>query len=211
MMLDSLIGGECNNRSRDGTIPMENQARLSRSGGRGSKEQSERTRAKYLDGLNFDPERGELSAPNGDDVILISMVALKEVFASVREMLHVGSDLIWYNAGAKAGAAEGKRLKILVAKIGQEGFLHLMADLYTNLGWGRSTVADFDMKAKSVTMYTKNNPLVRGITASRPVCHYIKGFYKGFSSVAFQSNSVAVVELECEAMGAKQCKFRIMW
>lgn len=190
---------------------MANQARSTRSNGRGSKEQAERPRPKYLDGLNFDPEKGELSAPNGDDVIVINMVALKEVFASVREMLHVGSDLIWYNAGDKAGAAEGKRLKRLVAKIGQEGFLQLMADLYTNLGWGKSTVAEFDMKGRSVTMHTKNNPLVRGITASRPVCHYIKGFYKGFSSVAFQSNDVAVVELECEAMGAEQCKFRIMW
>jgi len=190
---------------------MENQTRASRSGGRGSKAQTEKTRPKYLDGLIFDPEKGELSAPNGDDVIVIGMVTLKEVFASVREMLHVGSDLIWYNAGVKAGAAEGKRLKGLVAKIGEEGFLQLMADLYTNLGWGRSTVADFDMKARSVTMFTKNNPLVRGVTASRPVCHYIKGFYKGFSSVAFQSNNVAVVELECEAMGAERCKFRIMW
>ena len=190
---------------------MENEMRASRSAGRESKTQTEKSRPKYLDGLIFNPEKGELSAPNGVDVIVIGMVALKEVFASVREMLHVGSDLIWYNAGVKAGAAEGKRLKKLVAKIGQEGFLRLMADLYTNLGWGRSTVADFDLKGRSVTMYTKNNPLVRGITASRPVCHYIKGFYKGFSSVAFQSNNVAVVELECEAMGAEQCKFRVMW
>ena len=190
---------------------MENKKGASRADGRGSKAQTERTRPKYLDGLNFDPEKGELSAPNGDDVIVIGMVALKEIFASVREMLHVGSDLIWYNAGVKAGAAEGKRLRRLVAKIGQEGFLQLMADLYTNLGWGKSTVVDLDMKGRSVTMYTKNNPLVRGITASHPVCHYIKGFYKGFSSVAFQSNNVAVVELECEAMGAEQCKFRVMW
>jgi predicted hydrocarbon binding protein len=170
-----------------------------------------KTRPKYLDGLIFNPELGELSAPNGDDVIVIGMVALKQVFASVREMLHVGSDLIWYNAGDQAGAAEGKRLKKLVAKIGQEGFLQLMADLYTNLGWGKSTVADFNMEGRSVTLYTKNNPLVRGVKASRPVCHYIKGFYRGFSTVAFQSDHVSVVEIECEAMGADRCKFRIMW
>jgi predicted hydrocarbon binding protein len=179
--------------------------------GKGSKSVVPTARAKYLDGLVFNPELGELSAPNGDDVIVINMVALKQVFASVREMLHVGSDLIWYNAGDQAGTAEGRRLKKLVAKIGQEGFLQLMADLYTNLGWGKSTVADFDSKGRSVTMYTKNNPLVRGITASRPICHYIKGFYKGFSTVAFQSDHVSVVEIECEAMGAERCKFRIMW
>ena len=190
---------------------MENQTGPGRSGAKNSKSREEKTKPKYLDGLVFNPETGELSAPNGDDVIVISMVALKEVFASIREMLHVGSDLIWYNAGVQAGAAEGKRLKRLVAKIGQEGFLQLMADLYTNLGWGKSTVGEFDLKGRSVTMYTRNNPLVRGIKASRPVCHYIKGFYKGFSSVAFQSNNVAVVELECEAMGAERCKFRIMW
>jgi len=180
-------------------------------GRRDSKARTRKKRPKYLDGLIFNPEKGELSAPNGDDVIVIGMVTLKEVFASVREMLHVGSDLIWYNAGVKAGEAEGNRLQRLVAKIGQEEFLQLMADLYTNLGWGKSTVADFDKKGKSVTMYTKNNPLVRGVTASRPVCHYIKGFYKGFSTVAFRSNKVAVVELECEAMGAERCKFRVMW
>jgi len=191
---------------------MENNVKASRSRERrDSKAQKEKPRPKYLDGLIFDPERGELSAPNGDDVIVLNMVALKEVFASVREMLHVGSDLIWYNAGAKAGAAEGRRLKGLVAKIGQEGFLQLMADLYTNLGWGKSTVGAFDMEGRSVTMFTKNNPLVRGVKASRPVCHYIKGFYKGFSSVAFESDNVAVVELECEAMGTERCKFRIMW
>jgi len=190
---------------------MENQTKESRSGGSREEAQTQKTRPKYLDELIFDPEKGELAASNGDDVIVINMVALKEVFASVREMLHVGSDLIWYNAGVKAGAAEGNRLKRLVAKIGQEGLLQLMADLYTNLGWGKSTVGDLDMKGRSVTMYTKNNPLVRGVTASRPVCHYIKGFYKGFSTVAFQSNNVAVVELECEAMGAERCKFRILW
>jgi bacteriochlorophyll 4-vinyl reductase len=144
-------------------------------------------------------------------VLVISIASLRQVFASVRDMLHVGSDLIWYNAGDQAGAAEGKRLKKLVAKIGQEGFLQLIADLYTNLGWGKSTVSDFDSKGRSVTLYTKNNPLVRGVTASRPVCHYIKGFYKGFSTVAFDSNSVAVVEVECEAMGAERCKFKIRW
>ena len=62
-----------------------------------------------------------------------------------------------------------------------------------------------------MTFYTKNNPMVRGVRASRPVCHYIKGFYKGFSTVAFQSDRVSVVESECEATGAERCKFRIMW
>ena len=191
---------------------MEDSLRESRPGGSGElKEKAQRTRPKYIDDLVFDPELGELSAPNGDDVIVISMSALEQVFGSVREMLHVGSDLIWYNAGNQAGTAEGKRLKRLVAKIGQEGFLQLMADLYTNLGWGKSTVSDFDIKGRSVTMYTKNNPLVRGVKASHPVCHYIKGFYKGFSTVAFQSDHVSVVEIECEAMGADRCKFRIMW
>jgi len=191
---------------------MESSVKEGRSGGSGERgEKTHRARPKYIDELVFDPDLGELAAPNGDDVIVISMSALEQVFASVREMLHVGSDLIWYNAGNQAGTAEGKRLKKLVAKIGQEGFLQLMADLYTNLGWGKSTVADFDIKGRSVTMYTKNNPLVRRIKASRPVCHYIKGFYKGFSTVAFQSDHVSVVEIECEAMGADQCKFRIMW
>lgn len=191
---------------------METPTKAARSaGGKEPKAEMPKARPKYLDELVFSPELGQLSAPNGDDVIVISMVALKQVFASVREMLHVGSDLIWYNAGDQAGTAEGRRLKKLVAKIGQEGFLQLMADLYTNLGWGKSTVADFDLKGRSVTMYTKNNPLVRGITASRPICHYIKGFYKGFSTVAFQSDHVSVVEIECEAMGAERCKFRIMW
>ena len=180
-------------------------------GGTESKAEERTSRPKYLDELVFNPELGELSAPNGEDVVVLNMDALKQVLASVREMLHVGSDLIWYNAGDQAGTAEGKRLKRLVAKIGQEGFLQLMADLYTNLGWGKSTVADFDMKGRSVTLYTKNNPLVRGVKASRPVCHYIKGFYKGFSTVAFQSDHVSVVEIECEAMGAERCKFRIMW
>jgi predicted hydrocarbon binding protein len=180
-------------------------------GGAGSKVEAQKSRPKYLDELVFNPELGELSAPNGEDVVVLNMDALKQVLASVREMLHVGSDLIWYNAGDQAGTAEGKRLKRLVAKIGQEGFLQLMADLYTNLGWGKSTVADFDMKGRSVTLYTRNNPLVRGVKASRPVCHYIKGFYKGFSTIAFQSDHVSVVEIECEAMGAERCKFRIMW
>jgi predicted hydrocarbon binding protein len=43
------------------------------------------------------------------------------------------------------------------------------------------------------------------------VCHYIKGFYKGFSSFAFQSDKVAVMELRCEAMGAERCMFKIVW
>ena len=90
---------------------MEDSVKESRPSGSGElKERTRRTRPKYLDELDFDSELGELSAPNGDDVIVISMSALEQVFASVREMLHVGSDLIWYNAGNQAGTAEGKRL-----------------------------------------------------------------------------------------------------
>jgi predicted hydrocarbon binding protein len=191
---------------------MENRTKASHPDGRrGSKALVQKTRPKYLDGLVFNPEMGVLSAPNGDDVILMNMVSLKQVFTSVREMLHVGSDLIWYNAGVQAGSAEGRRLKRLVAKIGQEGFLQLIADLYTNLGWGVSTIADFDSKGRSVTVYTRNNPLVRGVTASHPVCHYIKGFYKGFGTVVFLSSRVEVDEPECEATGAERCKFTIRW
>ena len=168
-------------------------------------------RPKYLDELIFNPDKGMLSAPNGNDIVVINRQTLGTVFEGMREMLQSSSDLIWYNAGEHAGEAEGGRLKKAMTRMGPDGFLHLMTDLYTNLGWGKTTFHGLDLDARSVIILTRCNPLTREVTSSRPVCHYIKGFYKGFCTVVFQSSRVAVEETSCEAMGAEQCEFRIKW
>jgi predicted hydrocarbon binding protein len=129
----------------------------------------------------------------------------------MRQMLRSSSDLIWYNAGEHAGEGEGIRLKKAMTKMGPEGFLHLMTDLYTNLGWGKTTFRNLDLSGRSVTILTKSNPLTREVASAQPVCHYIKGFYRGFCTVVFQSDNVTVEEAACEATGAARCEFRIRW
>ena len=95
--------------------------------------------------------------------------------------------------------------------MGSEDFLRLITDLYTNLGWGKTTFTGLDLKGRSVVIQTKNNPLTRDVTSAQPVCHYIKGFYTGFCAVVFQSGHVTVEETSCEAMGAEHCEFSIKW
>ena len=171
----------------------------------------ERARPKYLDELAFNPEKGVLSAPNGNDIVVINRQTLGTVFESMRQMLQTGSDLIWFNSGERAGEAEGKRLKKLTTKLSPRDFLRLITDLYTNLGWGKTTFDSLDLAAKSVSILTESNPLTREVTSERPVCHYIKGFYKGFCAEVFRSNHVTVEETACEATGADHCEFRIKW
>lgn len=168
-------------------------------------------RPKYLDKLVFDPDKGELSAPNGNDIVVINRQTLGTVFESMRKMLQSGSGLIWYDAGKEAGEAEGRRLKKLMSKMDPERFLHFITDLYTNLGWGRTTLDRLNLEGKSVVIITKNNPLTREVRSSQPVCHYIKGFYQGFCATTFLSDQVTVEETTCEAMGEDRCEFRIRW
>ena len=169
----------------------------------------ERTRPRYLEELAFNPERGELVAPNGDDLIVINRVPFATIFWSLHELLGSGGNVIWHTAGLRSGEAEGRRLKKLTTKMASEAFLSLVTDFYTNLGWGKSTFAH--LKRGSVTIMTKNNPLVRGVKSKEPVCQFIGGFYKGFCAEVFRSNHVTVEETACEATGADHCEFRIKW
>ena len=82
-----------------------------------------KTRPKYLDELVFDPDRGMLSAPNGDDIVVINGATLRVVLDGMRQMLQSGSDLMWYNAGVHTGEAEGLRLQRAIATMGPDGFL----------------------------------------------------------------------------------------
>ena len=171
----------------------------------------ERARPRYLDELIFNPDKGVLSAPNGNDIIVINRQTLGTVFEGMRQMLRSSADLVWYNAGQHAGEAEGKRLKKLTARMNPRDFLRLITDLYTNLGWGKTAFESLNLKGKSVTIITESNPLTREVTSEQPVCHYIKGFYKGFCTVIFRSDQVTVEETSCEATGADHCEFRIKW
>lgn len=175
------------------------------------KAQKARSRPKYLDDLVFDPDKGVLAAPNGNDIVVINRQTLGTVFEGMRQMLRSSSDLIWFKAGVHAGEAEGRRLETLTSKMGPRDFLRLITDLYTNLGWGKTTFDALDLKGKSVTVLTERNPLTREVNSEQPVCHYIKGFYKGFCSAVFRSGGVSVEETSCEAMGADHCEFRVKW
>ena len=175
----------------------------------GGTAKAERARPRYLDDLAFNPERGELFAPNGDDLIVINRVPFATIFGSLQEILGSGGNVIWHNAGLRSGEAEGRRLKKLSTRMGSEAFLLLITDFYTNLGWGKTSFVD--LKEGSVTIVTKNNPLVRGVKSTGPVCHFISGFYKGFCAEVFKSDHVTVEETSCEATGAPRCEFRIRW
>lgn len=177
---------------------------------RGSNAQVARPRPKYLDDLVFNPDKGVLAAPNGNDIVVINRQTLGNVFEGMRQMLRSSSDLIWFNAGVHAGEAEGRRLGRLTSKMGPRDFLRLITDLYTNLGWGKTTFDGLDLKGRSVTIFTESNPLTREVSSEQPVCHYIKGFYKGFCTAVFHSE-VTVEEASCEATGANRCEFRIRW
>ena len=175
----------------------------------GGAAKAEGARPRYLEALAFNPERGELVAPNGDDLVVMNRVPFATVFGSLREILGSGGNVIWHNAGVRSGEAEGRRLKKLTTKQSPEEFLLLITDFYTNLGWGKSTFVG--LKEGSVTIATKNNPLVRGVRSKEPVCHFIGGFYKGFCAEVFKSDHVTVEETSCEATGAGHCEFRIRW
>lgn len=178
---------------------------------RGTKATMARSRPKYFDDLVFNPNKGILAAPNGNDIVVINRQTLGTVFEGMRQMLRSSSNLIWFNAGVHAGEEEGTRLEKLSSKMSPRDFLRLITDLYTNLGWGKTTFGDFNQERKSVTILTDSNPLTREVRSEEPVCHYIKGFYKGFCTSVFHSDSVTVDETSCEATGADHCEFRIRW
>ena len=205
--------GPRKNRSCDGAHESEmSQEERSRAGRRkGSKARMASSRPKYLDELVFNPDKGILAAPNGNDIVVINRQPLGTVFDGMRQMLQSGSDLIWFRAGVHAGEAEGTRLKKLTSRMSPRDFLRLITDLYTNLGWGKTTFDALDLKGKSVKIFTESNPLTREVSSEQPVCHYIKGFYKGFCTAVFQSEGVTVEETSCEAAGADRCEFRIEW
>ena len=178
---------------------------------RRARAQFDRARPRYLDELVFAPDKGALSAPNGDDIVVINRQTLGTVFEGMRQMLRSSADLVWHSAGEHAGEAEGRRLRKLTAKMSPRDFLGLITDLYTNLGWGKTTFEGLKLRGRSVAIVTVSNPLTREVTSEQPICHYIKGFYKGFCKVIFMSEQVTVEETSCEATGADHCEFRVKW
>ena len=159
--------------------------------------------------LDRDAERGELTNPAGQDIVVISGSAFRAIFAGSKELFGTGGDVIWYNGGRSAGEADGRSLRR--AGTMQPGrLLSLVAEVYTELGWGKVSYADLDETKKVATVLIENGPFVRGVKSDSHVCAFVRGFLEGLVSVSLDSET-KVDEQQCVAAGAEHCVFRLSW
>jgi divinyl protochlorophyllide a 8-vinyl-reductase len=98
-------------------------------------------------------------------------------------------------------------LRLLPARFAAPALLSSIAKhTWTFAGSGTVSVAG----GSSPRIAIEGCPICRGSSAHRPVCGYYAASFEGlFRSLV--SRRASVVEVECQALGAKQCIFEVRW
>lgn len=93
-------------------------------------------------------------------------------------------------------------------KFGVNDYIKWVTEVAEFTGWGMLSWKELDKDKKHCTIIVDNSPIAQDLKklVKRQVDHAIRGFIAGGMTAAFKSD-MDVVEVECVALGAQQCKF----
>ncbi|HVC58670.1 MAG TPA: V4R domain-containing protein [Candidatus Acidoferrales bacterium] len=96
-------------------------------------------------------------------------------------------------------------------KFSVNDYIKWIMEVATFTGWGILAWKELDKDKKHSTIVVDNSPVAVDLKTKvkRPVDHVVRGFIAGGMSAAFKTD-MDVIELECVALGAPQCKFLSM-
>lgn len=154
--------------------------------------------------LKFDDVRGALVYK---DVryLLIRPETLIAFQKAAEEKLGAGSDELLYAGGFMGGTLSAKRYR-QVFGFSDAQSVEFMARMGTQIGWGKLTVASFDVTKRELILTVASSPFAEAYgKTTRGTCHLIRGVFAGLASGIF-GTLVESHEDECIAMGSQQCK-----
>lgn len=160
---------------------------------------------RLLAGLVFDPDRGELLLSNTRYLLIrpeTVMTFQREAEAAFGDV--VGR--ILFQGGCRGGRLSAETFGRGDGRQG-EAIALFMADMGTQLGWGRLRISRCSLEDGTLEVEVDNSVFAQGYgTASQPVCHLIGGVFAGVAEVIFQS-PVEGMEETCLARGDRRCRF----
>ena len=161
----------------------------------------------FLAELGFEPELGALFY-QGVRYLLIRPETLSAFQKAVEEKLGAEADELLYAGGFAGGSLSAKKYRD-VFKLTAEQSVAFMAQMGTEIGWGKLEIERLDMAAGELTVRVESSPFAAAYGRSeRGVCHLVRGVFAGLASGIFL-REVTVLEAECAAMGHEHCKIVI--
>ncbi len=160
-----------------------------------------------LDNLQFDRDRGAL-VYNQVRYLLIRPETLCAFQKAAEEQVGPRADELLFAGGYTGGTLSAKKYREAFG-LSDAQSVDFMANMGTEIGWGKLTVSHFDPAACELDLQIDSSPFAAAYGASdRGVCHLVRGVFAGLASGLF-GRSVQAREEECVAMGHPRCKIVI--
>jgi predicted hydrocarbon binding protein len=160
-----------------------------------------------LQDLRFDRERGALLY-NDVRYLLIRPETLLAFQKAAEEQLGAQADQLLFAGGYTGGTLSAKKYREVFG-LSDEQSVEFMANMGTEIGWGKLTVARFDPVRCELDLLVDSSPFAAAYgPADRGVCHLVRGVFAGLASGIF-GRPVDAQENECVAMGHTRCKIVI--
>lgn len=157
-----------------------------------------------LNELKFDEARGALLYK---DVryLLIRPETLIAFQKAAEEQLGAGADALLFAGGFTGGTLSAKKYREVFGLTDLQS-VEFMANMGTEIGWGKLTVTHLDVSKRELTLVVMSSPFAGAYgKAERGVCHLVRGVFAGMAKGIF-GTEVDAREEECVAMGHAQCK-----
>lgn len=160
-----------------------------------------------LDGLQFDRARGALLY-NDVRYLLIRPETLLAFQKAAEEKLGAQADELLFAGGYTGGSLSAKKYREVFG-LSDAQSVEFMANMGTEIGWGKLTVEHFDPVRCELDLLVDSSPFAAAYgAADRGVCHLVRGVFAGLASGVF-GRPVDASEHECVAMGHARCKITI--
>ncbi len=156
-----------------------------------------------LDNLQFDRDRAALLY-NDVRYLLIRPETLCAFQKAAEEHLGALADELLFAGGYTGGTLSAKKYRELFG-LSDAQSVEFMANMATEIGWGRTTVSHFDPAACELDLLIDSSPFAAAYgKADRGVCHLVRGVFAGMAAGIF-GRAVEAREQECAAMGHPRC------
>ncbi len=160
-----------------------------------------------LDNLQFDRDRGALLY-NDVRYLLIRPETLCAFQKAAEEQVGTRVDDLLFAGGYTGGTLSAKKYREVFG-LSDAQSVEFMANMATEIGWGKTTVLHFDPAACELDLLIESSPFAAAYGASdRGVCHLVRGVFAGLAAGIFRRPVVAR-EQECVAMGHPRCNIMI--
>ena len=164
---------------------------------------------RILSELSYDAQAGALRY-QGVRYLLIRPETLAAVQASLEVQLGPAlAGEILFQGGFTGGRLSGQKYKDSFGLSDEQAVL-FMCRMGSEIGWGRISLAEFDLGRKRMVVEVQHSPFAEayGRGSREGVCHLIRGVFAGLASTLFGA-PVRAVEAICLAAGQAQCRFEI--